>query len=279
MKHIVILVALVLLVTIGVYFGLDSLELLPEMAAQQAETIDWLFNIEVILIAFLFSLIVVPLIYSLVVFRRRKGEEGEGEHMEGNTRLEIVWTVIPLILVIALAYVGAWSLGEAVRSDPQAMTVEGKEPGETWQTVMDSYKLVYHSRLDGAAFNILIPLPGTRLMDELLAEGIITREEIEWDRLFARMPNETHEAYAAHLAAQFAGKSADIQTGPTDSIVFGIVTIVGLLMIVWMVALMYRAFAVSCNVSGGKSIGVFIAALVVGEAVSKVLMIAMFRLL
>ncbi len=83
------------------------------MAALQAETIDWLFNIEVILIAFLFSLIVVPLVYSLVVFRRRKGEEGEGEHMEGNTRLEIIWTVIPLILVIVLAYLGAWSLGES----------------------------------------------------------------------------------------------------------------------------------------------------------------------
>jgi cytochrome c oxidase subunit 2 len=124
MKQIVVLVALILLVTVGVYFGLDSLELLPKMASQQAETIDWLFNLEVILIAFLFSLIVVPLVYSLIVFRRRKGEEGEGEHMEGNTRLEIIWTVIPLILVIVLAYIGAWSLGEAVRIDPQAMTVE-----------------------------------------------------------------------------------------------------------------------------------------------------------
>jgi len=124
MKHILIVVAMVLVMTIVVYFGLDSLELLPEQAAFQAETIDWLFNLEVFLIAFLFSLIVAPLMYSLVVFRRKKGEEGEGEHMEGNTRLEIIWTVIPLILVIVLAYIGAWSLGEVVRIDPQAMDVE-----------------------------------------------------------------------------------------------------------------------------------------------------------
>jgi cytochrome c oxidase subunit 2 len=44
--------------------------------------------------------------------------------MLGNTRLEIIWTGIPLLLVIVLAYIGAWSLGEAVRIDPQAMDVE-----------------------------------------------------------------------------------------------------------------------------------------------------------
>jgi cytochrome c oxidase subunit 2 len=123
MKHVGILVALILLVTAGVYLGLDSLELLPEMASLQAETIDWLFNLEVMLIAFLFSLIVVPLVYSLIVFRRKSDDE-VGEHMEGNTRLEIIWTVIPLLLVIVLAYIGAWSLGETVRIDPQAMTIE-----------------------------------------------------------------------------------------------------------------------------------------------------------
>lgn len=124
MKQIIILVTLILVVTIGVYFGLNSLGLLPEMASLQAETIDWLFDLEVMLISFIFSLIVVPLAYSLIVFRRKPGEEGEGEHMEGNTRLEIIWTAIPLILVIVLAYIGAWSLGEAVRVNPEAMKVE-----------------------------------------------------------------------------------------------------------------------------------------------------------
>jgi cytochrome c oxidase subunit 2 len=38
--------------------------------------------------------------------------------------LEITWTIIPLFMVLALAYVGAWSLGDALRVDPQAMKVE-----------------------------------------------------------------------------------------------------------------------------------------------------------
>lgn len=124
MRQIIIVAVLVLITTVLVYFGLDALQLMPISASAQAITIDWLFNLEIIAISFLFSLIVVPLFYSLVVFRRKPGEEGEGEHMEGNTRLEIAWTVIPLLIVLALAYLGAWSLGDALRVDPEAMKVQ-----------------------------------------------------------------------------------------------------------------------------------------------------------
>ena len=43
------------------------------------------------------------------------------------------------------------------------------------------------------------------------------------------------------------------------------VAIVLILLLVWMVLLMYRAFAVSCNVAGGRAIAVFIAAIALGE--------------
>lgn len=124
MRRISIVVVLILVSSVLVYFGLNSLGLLPVEASAQAETIDWLLNIELIAISFLFSIIVVPLIYSLVVFRRKPGEEGEGEDISGNTKIEIIWTLIPLLIVLGLAYLGAWSLGDALRVDPQAMVVE-----------------------------------------------------------------------------------------------------------------------------------------------------------
>lgn len=130
MKHFAIVGPLVLVVAALVYFGLTALGLLPEAASAQAASIDWLFNLEVATISFLFALIVVPLVYSLIIFRRRKGETGDGEHIEGNTRLEIAWTVIPLIVVLVFAYLGAWSLGETRRVDPQAMVV--KVTGFQW---------------------------------------------------------------------------------------------------------------------------------------------------
>jgi hypothetical protein len=60
-----------------------------------------------------------------------------------------------------------------------------------------------------------------------------------------------------------------------DMAVFLFVAIFGLVMMVWMIALMYRAFAVSCNVSGKVAILVFIIALAVGEIISKVIILRM----
>ena len=124
MKNTVILVILILLVSVLVYLGLNSIGLMPEQASEQAGGIDRLFNIEVMAISFFFALIMVPLIYSLVVFRRKPGDDGDGEYTTGNSTLELLWTGIPLLIVIALAYVGAWSLGNVVRADPGAMVVE-----------------------------------------------------------------------------------------------------------------------------------------------------------
>lgn len=54
-----------------------------------------------------------------------------------------------------------------------------------------------------------------------------------------------------------------------DTVVFAAAMIVILVMVVWMVALMYRAYAVSCNLKGAKAIISFIVVLLIAEAVSK----------
>ncbi len=56
-----------------------------------------------------------------------------------------------------------------------------------------------------------------------------------------------------------------------DLAVFVLVVILALFLIIWAVLLMYRAFAVACNVCGGKAIGLFAAAILLGEALSKLL--------
>jgi hypothetical protein len=56
----------------------------------------------------------------------------------------------------------------------------------------------------------------------------------------------------------------------TDILFFAVGLIVVLLMIVWIVVLMYRAYSVSCNTKGGKAIGSFIAALIIAEILSKI---------
>jgi cytochrome c oxidase subunit 2 len=123
-RHYVIVGILVFVTAVLIYFGLDAAGLMPVNASAQATDIDWMWNLEVIAMSFLFALIVVPLAYSLVVFRRRKGDTTDAEHMEGNTRLEIAWTIVPLFIVMAYAYLGAINLAATQRADPEAMVVE-----------------------------------------------------------------------------------------------------------------------------------------------------------
>ncbi len=129
-RHFVIVGILVIVMAVLIYVGLDSAGLMPVEASAQAADIDWMWNLEVIAMSFLFALIVVPLVYSLIVFRRRKGDTTDAEHMEGNTKLEITWTIIPLFIVMAYAYLGAINLAETRRVDPDAMVV--KVTGLQW---------------------------------------------------------------------------------------------------------------------------------------------------
>jgi cytochrome c oxidase subunit II len=138
MRHFVIVGILVIVATILTYVGLTSIDLLPVSASLQAGSIsdvgsiDWLWNWEVVVMCFLFSLIIVPMFYSLVVFRRRKGDTSDGEHFEGNTTLEIAWTVLPLILVFAFAYMGALSLADVRRVDPNARSIKVQARQFSW---------------------------------------------------------------------------------------------------------------------------------------------------
>ena len=124
MKHFVTVGILVMLVAVLTYVGLDSAGLLPVAASAQAGPIDWLWDLQVKAMSFLFALIFVPMAYSLIVFRRRKGDTSDAQHIEGNTRLEIAWTIIPLVVVVGMAYIGAQNLGETRRTDPDAMVVQ-----------------------------------------------------------------------------------------------------------------------------------------------------------
>ena len=92
--------------------------------------------------SFFFALIVVPIAYSLIVFRRKKGETGDGEHIEGNTKLEIAWTVLPLFVVFLFAYLGSVSLGNIRRVDSNAMVVKVTGIQWTWKFEYPDYGVI-----------------------------------------------------------------------------------------------------------------------------------------
>ncbi|HEY2979651.1 MAG TPA: cytochrome c oxidase subunit II [Anaerolineales bacterium] len=139
MRHFVIVGILVIVGTLLTYFGLEQSHLMPLAASVQAIPIDWLWNLELITLSFLFALIVVPMSYSLIVFRRRKGETGDGVHMEGDMRLEAVWTIIPLFLVLFFAYLSAANLSEVRHADPGAMVIRVRALQWDWKFEYPEY--------------------------------------------------------------------------------------------------------------------------------------------
>lgn len=123
MKHFVIVGLVTAVVTVLTYLALNAVGLLPVVASVQAGPIDDMVNLQLWLIAFLFGLITTAIVYSAVVFRAKPGDTTDGPYIKGSTRLEVLWTLAPLALVIYLSFIGAQALGEVRRADPQAMTV------------------------------------------------------------------------------------------------------------------------------------------------------------
>ncbi len=131
-RHFIIVAALVVISTVLLNILLEVAMPLPLQASIEALTIDTLIGWHLTLIAFLFSLVIVFMLYSIVVFRNRKGEDSDGEHFEGNTTLEIVWTVAPLIFVVVFSFYGINALATVTRSESNEVEVTAQGQQWTW---------------------------------------------------------------------------------------------------------------------------------------------------
>ena len=69
-------------------------------APTQRGPIDTLFDVMIVLSSFVFSIVMVMFGYAIWKFRAKPGDEGDGEPIHGNTKLEIAWTVIPTVIVL-----------------------------------------------------------------------------------------------------------------------------------------------------------------------------------
>lgn len=87
---------------------------------------------------------------------------------------------------------------------------------------------------------------------------------------------DANRRFGEYLISQLGRGSTQAAINPVDAAIFFSAAIVALLMLIWMVALMYKAYAVSCNLKGAKAIVTFIISLILAEIVSKVIILALF---
>jgi len=97
-------------------------------ASTSAQRADAIF-LAVLAIA-VFMLVAITGTMLFFVFRYRKERHPKAEQIEGNTLLEVVWTVVPLAVFLAIFYYG-WTNFEYMRNAPRdAMVV--KVTGRQW---------------------------------------------------------------------------------------------------------------------------------------------------
>ena len=113
----------------------------PENAAGEAGTIDTLYDVLLICSVPVFVLVMTIAIYSVVRFRAKPGDMGDGAPIHGNTRLEIIWVTIPFIMVTALAIYGWIVLDDLEAKQKNEMVVNVTGQQFTWTFEYPSEKV------------------------------------------------------------------------------------------------------------------------------------------
>jgi cytochrome c oxidase subunit II len=121
----------VIATAIGIAIGL-TIHWFPPADSTQADKIDTLWDVLIIATVPVFVLVTVIVCFSVIEFRMRPGEENlDGPPIHGNTRLEVIWTAIPAILIVGLvtyAYVVMRDIEDApAAGNERVVTVTGQQ--------------------------------------------------------------------------------------------------------------------------------------------------------
>lgn len=108
-----------------------------------------------------------------------------------------------------------------------------------------------------------------------------TQALARWPYLVAAiaMLPEANRKVLGYLIAKYTQGHTSTLINGADMAIFAVAMFLAVLMLIWMVALMYKAYSVSCNIKGPKAIVTFIIGLIGAEVISKIAILALFRTL
>jgi cytochrome c oxidase subunit 2 len=192
------LVAAVVAIAIGVVLSY-VIHWFPVQASTQAHNTDRLYHVLVDASIPIFVLVVSVILFCAWQFRMKPGEElKDGPPIHGNTRLEVVWTTIPAVILLALVSYSFVVLHDNERKPAREInvgvtgqqfawsfqyppSVTGGQPVESDQLYLpegESTKFDMHSKDVIHAFWI----PAFRLQEDVVP-GITTNWRVTPDRL------------------------------------------------------------------------------------------------
>lgn len=123
-KHLFAAIVITSIISGGLAFVFFHFDFIPDSMSLQRQDIDQVLRILLTIGSVVFAIVITFSAYSLIFFRRRPGDESPGAPHSGNSRLEIAWTVIPLIIVGSLSGYGAVVLNNMTAPSPANTTLE-----------------------------------------------------------------------------------------------------------------------------------------------------------
>jgi cytochrome c oxidase subunit 2 len=84
-----------------------------------AEKVDSLFWMVFWIAVAVFVLVSIVLLFAILRFRERKGKERQVRQLHGNTKLEIAWTIIPVVILAVIAVPTLSTLFEIRSAHPE----------------------------------------------------------------------------------------------------------------------------------------------------------------
>ena len=133
------------LVAIGVVIGVlvtlvaVLFQWLPTSASEEFDRIQDIFWFATIISIGIFSLVAAVVVYSVWKWRVPLDDDADGPPIHGHTGLEIVWTAVPAILVIAIGIASAVVLSENGQAGPTPLQVNAVGQQFTWKFVYSDY--------------------------------------------------------------------------------------------------------------------------------------------
>jgi cytochrome c oxidase subunit II len=127
------LVVAMLVLTAVISVGMLQIDWNGVAGSTEADDIDLLTDVMIVLSAFVYSIVLVMLGYSIWRYRAKPGDESDGEPIHGNTRLEIAWTVIPTVIVLFGAGYSWFILDEIEARDADRLQVDVTAQQFAWR--------------------------------------------------------------------------------------------------------------------------------------------------
>jgi len=111
---------------------------LPESASEEMDRIVFTYWFATIICIGIFALVAAVIVYAVWTFRVQPDDDTDGPPIHGHTGLEIAWTVVPAILVIAIGVVSAVVLSQNADAGPDPLKVRVFAQQFAWRFVYEN---------------------------------------------------------------------------------------------------------------------------------------------